>query len=71
MIKTKDLITYQNTLVEALLAEIEYPWQVLSQIHDYILEIGPKLSIEDFKQIDDNIWIPHIPIALQTKVVDA
>ncbi|NLZ71050.1 MAG: UDP-N-acetylglucosamine pyrophosphorylase [Clostridiaceae bacterium] len=70
MIKTKDLITYQNTLVEALLAEIEYPWQVLSQIHDYILEIGPKLSIEDFKQIDDNIWIHNsVKIAKTSTII--
>lgn len=70
MIKTKDLITYQNTLVEALLAEIEYPWQVLSKIHDYILEIGPKLSIEDFKQIDDNIWIHNsVKIAKTSTII--
>ncbi|NLJ95002.1 MAG: UDP-N-acetylglucosamine pyrophosphorylase [Clostridiaceae bacterium] len=57
MIKTSDLITFTGTLVEHLLVQVEYPWEVLSKINEYILELGKSLSSEDFIQIDQDIWI--------------
>ena len=57
MIKTNDLITYHGTLVENLLAQVEYPWEVLSKINGYLLELGKSLSDEEFIQKDQDIWI--------------
>lgn len=57
MLKTKDLISYQGTLAEKLLSEVTYPWEALPKINAYILEIGPSLSLDEFEQIEANIWI--------------
>lgn len=57
MIKTRDLITYQNTLAEDLLAKTVYPWEALPLINQYILDLGPNLSKSEYNQIAKDIWI--------------
>lgn len=59
MLKTKDLISYQGTLAEKLLEQVEYPWQALPLINQYILDTGPDLSKSEYSQIKDDIWIHH------------
>ncbi|NLM19804.1 MAG: UDP-N-acetylglucosamine pyrophosphorylase [Clostridiaceae bacterium] len=59
MLKTKNLISYQGTLVEKLLEKIEYPWQALSLINQYILDFGSSLPRTEYKQVKDDIWIHH------------
>lgn len=59
MLKTKNLISYQGTLAEKLLEQVEYPWQALPLINQYILDLGPTLPESEYKQIKDDIWVHH------------
>ena len=44
-------------MAEELLFSKEYPWQVLSLIHDYILKKGAELPADRFEQVSDQVWI--------------
>lgn len=57
MLKTKELISYQNSLAEGLLGGVEYPWQALPLISQYILDLGPSLDPAEFDRKGDDIWI--------------
>ena len=40
-----------------LLKACNYPWEALPKIHDYILELGPKLPKDIYEEREDHVWI--------------
>ena len=60
-IKIKDLLNLEETITKDFLLKYIYPWEVLSDIKNIVLEIGDKISLEDYnKTIDKSnnpIWI--------------
>ncbi len=57
MYKIKDLYDLNETIAAELFEGKEYPWEVLADIGDFILELGNKLPKDEFTQKGDNIWI--------------
>ena len=55
--KIKNLYNLDETIAKELLGKFEYPWEVLPEINDFILEIGPKLDPEVYELKGENIWI--------------
>ena len=55
--KIKNLYNLDETIAKELLGKFEYPWEVLPEINDFILEIGPKLDPEVYELKGKNIWI--------------
>ncbi len=47
----------QETIAAKLFEGKEYPWEVLSFIHDFILELGATLSEEKYEKRGEDIWI--------------
>lgn len=56
MINNNQLFNLEGNRLKELFARYTYPYEVLPNIHDYILELGNKLT-DDYHKIDDNIWI--------------
>ena len=56
-IKVSDLYTLDETLAKDLLLTVEYPWEALPKIKDYIIELGNKLSSDEYDYKGDNVWI--------------
>ena len=56
-ITTAELFSRGHSMAEELLFSKEYPWQVLSLIHDYILKKGAELPADRFEQVSDQVWI--------------
>ena len=56
MIKNSELFNLENSDLKELFGRYNYPYEVLSNIHDYILELGNSLSSE-YKKREDNVWI--------------
>ncbi len=56
-ITISDLYTLDETLAKALLLTVTYPWEALPKIKDYILELGSKLSLDEYDYKGDNVWI--------------
>ncbi len=55
--KIKNLYTLSETIAAPLLAEAEYPWEVLPKIGAFILELGAKLPPEEYEKRDGDVWI--------------
>ena len=52
----KDLFKAENSIAIKYINNYVYPFEVLPNIHDIILEIGNSLG-SDYKKIGDDIWI--------------
>lgn len=55
--KIENLYNLEETISKKLLANIMYPWEALSKIKEYILELGPTLDKEEYKQVGEDVWI--------------
>lgn len=56
-ITISDLYTLDETLAKDLLLTVTYPWEALPKIKDCILELGSKLSPDEYDYKGDNVWI--------------
>ena len=56
-LKNNKLYSIEETIAKELFEICEYPWELLSKINNYILELGKKLDKEKFEKIGENIWI--------------
>lgn len=56
-INIKDLYDLNETIAADLFDGIEYPWEALSGIKNFIVELGNKLSEEKFEKIGEDIWV--------------
>lgn len=54
--KYEELLNLNATISKALFDEVEYPWEVLPKIKDYILKLIPSLG-EDFINYGDDVYI--------------
>ena len=64
--KVENLYNLKETIAKELLEKVEYPWEVLPQIKDYILELGKKLDLEKYEKIDEDIWIAKTAKVMST-----
>ena len=55
--KIKNLYNLEETMAKELLEKHEYPWEVLPEISDYIIQLGNKLDETKYKKIGEDIWV--------------
>lgn len=55
--KIENLYNLNETIARPLLEKFKYPWEVLSSINDFIIELGKNLDPEIYEQKGENIWI--------------
>lgn len=55
--KISNLYNLNETIAKELLEGIEYPWEALSKISDFIIELGNKLDETEYEKRGENIWI--------------
>lgn len=53
----KSLLNLNETIAANLFLGFTYPWEVLSKIKSEILKIGATLSLEEYNQIGEDVWI--------------
>ena len=56
-IRNSELFNLDETAAKSLLESKEYPWEVLGEIHDFIIELGKTLSPELYDNPKENVWI--------------
>ena len=56
-IKVKDLYTLSETMAAPLLESVEYPWEALPKIKEFILELGKTLPSDEYDKKGEDIWI--------------
>lgn len=57
MYTISDLFDLSKTAAAPLFQGKIYPWEVLGEIKDFILKIGPTLSEEEFDRVGEDVWI--------------
>ena len=50
------LFDLDHTLAASYLSRFTYPWEVLSGLSDFILELGRSLPADEYEQIGENVW---------------
>lgn len=55
--KIENLYTLSQTIAADIFEGIQYPWEVLPKIKDFIVELGNALPEEKYEKRGENIWI--------------
>ena len=55
--KIKNLYNLEETIAKKLLEQVEYPWEALPKISEFIIELGKTLDKEINEEKGENIWI--------------
>ena len=55
--KIKNLYNLDKTIAKELLEKHEYPWEVLPEINNFIIELGKKLDEAKYEKIGEDIWV--------------
>lgn len=56
-IQIGNLYDLNETIAKDIFRDLLYPWEVLPKINSFIIELGNKLSKEEYEQIYENVWI--------------
>ena len=57
MYTIKDLYDLDHTLAKDYLSQFTYPWEALKGIKELIIEIGNKLSPDEYENPSENVWV--------------
>ena len=55
--KIEQLYTLDETIAAAIFDGVQYPWEVLGKIKDFIVELGNSLPEDKFEKRGENIWV--------------
>lgn len=56
-IKVGSLLSLEHTIAKDLFGGVEWPWDVIPKISEFIIELGQTLSAEKYDRIGENIWV--------------
>ncbi len=56
-VSIKELYSLEETIASSIFNDVEYPWQVLSKIGEFIVELGNTLSEDRYEKRGENVWI--------------
>ena len=57
MIRTESLFDLSRSLAGGYLSRYEYPWQAVSGIKDFIVELGVNLNKSEYSEIMPCVWV--------------
>ena len=55
--KIKNLYNLEETMAKPLLEKLEYPWEALPKISEFIIELGKNLDKEIYEEKQENVWV--------------
>ncbi len=67
--KIQDLYSLENTIAKSIFEKVTYPWEVLPNIHDYILELGKTLPKDQYEEIEENVWVSKTATVAKTAYI--
>lgn len=57
MTEIKELFDLSKTIAKDLFSDKVYPWEVLPEIKEFILRLGPSLPEDEFDNPSEGVWI--------------
>lgn len=55
--RVRNLYQLEETIAAELLERVEYPWEALSEISDFIRKAGPSLDPEVYEKRGEDVWV--------------
>ena len=68
--KIENLYNLEETIAKELLEKSTYPWEVLPNIGEYILELGEKLDKNEYEKVGENVWIAKTAKVAETAYIN-
>lgn len=67
--KISNLYNLNETIAREIFNNCAFPWEALSKIKDYILELGNSLDANKYNKIGENVWIAKTATIAATAVI--
>ena len=64
------LLGLEHTLARTLFDGLDYPWEALPRIREYILALGPTLNLAEFGQSAPGVWVHKTASISPTAYID-
>ena len=55
--KIKNLYNLEETIAYKIFEGATYPWEVLSKIESFIIELGKTLNEDEYEKVGEDVWI--------------
>ena len=68
--KVCNLYNLEETIAKELLESVEYPWEALPKIEEFILKLGKSLDTEKYEPKGENVWIAKTAKILPTAYIN-
>lgn len=65
-ITIKNMFSLDETIAEGLFDGLTYPWEALSRISSYLIELGKSLDKDLYEEKGENIWIAKSAVVAPT-----
>ena len=59
-----------QTIAAQLFEQTTYPWEILPLIKDFVLEVGPTLSVDEYDQVEEDVWIAKSTTIAKTATIN-
>lgn len=69
-LKINNLFDLTQTMAAPLFEGKEYPWEVLSDIGNFIVELGNTLPEDEYDKVGDNVWIAKSATVFNTAYIN-
>lgn len=56
-IQIENLFDLNQTIAKDIFKNLTYPWEVLPKIKEFIVELGNRLSLDEYNKVSENVWI--------------
>ena len=56
-IKVENMYSLDETIAKKIFDGVVYPWEVLSRISSFIVELGNTLDADKYDNVSENVWI--------------
>lgn len=57
MLEIKELLDISKTIAAPFFEGKTYPWEVLPELKEFIIELGKTLPEDEYEQCADNVWV--------------
>ncbi len=69
-LKISNLYNLNETIAATLFEGVEYPWELLPKIGEFIVELGNTLSEDKYEKRGENIWIAKSAVVAPTAYIN-
>ena len=66
----KELFNLEYTIAHKIFENKTYPWEVLPEISEFILELGENLPKDEYDKVGENVWIAKSAVVAKSAFIN-